>query len=165
MRKIYLSGDINEESFKEFCEQMDAFENERNGDRDIEIVLNSIGGNALDAIAFLGRIRTSPCEVNVTVYGLAGSAAVLVLAACDYRKMTKESWLMVHEDDHSNKNVSTTKLEQEAAIARLMEDQWSQILEDLTGTKKEVWADLHKRGDIYLNPKECVQLGIVDEII
>lgn len=163
MRKIYLSGDIDEESFQTFCERLDELEAE-SGDS-INMELNSIGGNALDAIAFLGRMRLSPCEIIVTVFGLAGSAAVLVLAAGDYRRMTKESWLMVHEDSHSIKDVPTSVLEKEAAAARMFETQWCLLLEDLTGTKKEIWADLHKRGDLFLNPKECVTLGIVDEII
>lgn len=163
MRKICLSGSIDEESFAEFCEKLD--ELEAASTKDVELVLNSIGGNALDAIAFLGRIRTSPCDINVTVYGLAGSAAVLVLAACDYRRMTKESWLMVHEDSGSYRSLSTTEIEKQAKIARAMEDQWSSILEGLTGTKKERWAELHKAGDLYIMPKDCVILGIVDEVI
>lgn len=163
MRKIYLSRDIDEEAFQEFCERMDELEHESSDP--VEIVLNSIGGNALDAIAFLGRIRTSPCQITVTVFGLVGSAAVLVLAAGDYRRMSKESWMMVHEDSASYKDLSTSEIEKQAAIARLLENQWSTLLSELTDTKKEVWLDLHKRGDLYLNSEDCVVLGIVHEVI
>jgi len=168
MRKIIISGEISEDSFKEFCEQMDVLEEEVKGlhkTKDIEIELNSAGGSALDAIAFLGRIRRSTCDVNVTVYGFCGSAAVLVLAACDLRRMTKESWVMVHEDMGSYKNIKTSDLEAQARTARLLEDQWSQLLEELTGTKKETWLYLHENGDTYLTPEECLKLGLIQEIV
>lgn len=163
MRKVYMTGDIDEDSFKEFCEKLDELESDSSDP--VELELNSQGGNALDAIAFLSRIRLSPCEVNVTVFGLAGSAAVLVLAAGDYRRMTKESWVMVHEDSTTLKNVVTSELEKQSKIARALEDQWCSLLEDLTGTKKERWAELHKAGDLYIMPKDCVILGIADEVI
>lgn len=169
MMRIYLIGEIGEESFQYFCEKMDEFEriagSHKYNNKEVEVVLNSLGGTALDAIAFMGRIKQSPLEVNVTVYGLAGSAAVLVLAACDYRRMTKESWLMVHEDEHTTKSLKTSKLELEATNARMMEAQWCQLLEGLTTTTKEVWTELHKKGDTYLTPQECLGLGIIDEII
>lgn len=165
MRKFYLSGDIDEESFKEFCETMDKLEENSQHTQPVELILNSTGGSALDAIAFVSRMRLSSCDVNVTVFGLAGSAAVLILAAGNYRRMTKESWLMVHEDAQNVKNVPTSELEKIAAVARQHEQHWCMLLEDLTGTKKEEWARLHKAGDLYLTPEQCHQLGIVDEII
>jgi len=167
MRKIILSGDINEESFAEFCEQMDELENVPSGAKtdDIELVLNSTGGNALDAVAFMSRMRLSPCDVNVTVFGLAGSAAVLILASGDYRRMTQESWVMVHEDSASYRAVTTSQLEKEAIMARKFEDQWDEIMERVSGTKKDVWKELHRNGDLYLTPKECVSLGICDEVV
>lgn len=168
-RKIYLSGSVDEESFKEFCEKMDEFEEifsrqGRSTKMIVELVVNSIGGNALDAIAFLGRMRTSKITINVTVYGLCGSAAVMLLAAGKNRKMTKESWLYVHEDSASYKEHNTSQLEKQSKTARMFEDQWSTILEELTGTSKERWAALHKE-DLYISAKDCVELGIVDEII
>ena len=165
MNKIRIIGDIDEDVFLEFCERMDELESESSEAEDVEITLNSIGGNALDAVAIASRIRLSPLPVNVTVYGVAASAAVLILAACDKRRMTSESWVMVHEDAHTVKNISTSKIEQEARIARAMEDQWSSLLSELTGTSKEVWLEHHKNGDLWLSPVECVKLGLVDEVI
>lgn len=164
VRKIYVSGTIDSDSFKEFCEKLDEYEDESNDP--VEIVLNSEGGLALDAIAFAGRIRTSSVEaVNITVFGLCASAAVLVLAAGNVRRMTKESFLMVHEDMNSYEDINTSKIMQEAATSEMLEQHWAMLLEELTGTKREAWRDLHKRGDIYLTPNECLTLGIITEIV
>lgn len=162
MRKIYISGEINEETFKEFCQEMDALEDTK---EDIDIVLNSPGGNALDAIAFACRMRLSPCAITITVFGLAGSAAVMILAAGTLRRMTKESWVMVHEDMGSYKNIKTTDLEQQAFIARQLENHWCILLQEFTGTSVDIWRDLHKRGDSYLTPQDCLKLGLIQEII
>lgn len=163
MRKIYIIGEINEEAFKSFCEQMDEFEKESK--LPVLVVLNSLGGNALDAIAFSERIRLSRCVVNVTVCGLAASAAVLILASGQHRRITKNSWLMVHEDIGTYKNIKTTDLAREALQARDFETQWNKLLSDFTHVSAAHWQALHERGDLYLTPDECLKLGIVDEII
>lgn len=163
MRKIYLSGEINEESFKEFSEQLDEMALESS--KDIEIELNSIGGNALDAIAFLSKIRLSRCDITVTVYGIAGSAAVMILAAGDNRRMTKESWVMVHEDSGSYEDIKSSELSKQAMIADTLENQWCSLLEECTGTSKEKWASLHKSGDLYLTPTYCLSLNLIGSII
>lgn len=162
MRKYTLSGDVNEESFKDFCEHISIFETE--SDDPIELELNSQGGAAIDALAFYSRMRLSRCDINVTVLGMAGSAAVLILAGGDYRRMAKESWLYVHEDESTLKSTNVSDFESHAKHMRRLETQWDILLEDLTGTPADKWAELHK-ADLFLTPKECVQLGIADEII
>lgn len=162
MRKIYITGEINEESFHAFCQELDSLEDTKG---DIDVVLNSSGGNALDAIAYACRMRLSPCAINISVFGLAGSAAVIILAAGALRKMTKESWVMVHEDTGSYKNLKTTDLEQQAFIARQLENHWCLLLQEFTGTTADTWRELHKQGDTWLTPQDCLKLGLIQEII
>lgn len=164
MRKIYLSGDIDEESFKEFCEKLDELLLE-NPKKTIYLDLNSNGGVALSGIAFAERIRLSSAPIHITVYGQASSAAVLVLAAGKYRKMSKGSLVMVHEDQGSYKDLTTSRLAKEAANAGMIEEHWAVLLERFTGTASDVWRSMHAKGDLYLNPDECKELGLIDEII
>jgi len=165
MNKIYVVGAIDEDSFKQFSEELTAIERKSNPEnRFVEIEMNSGGGSAMDALAFYSRIINSPCSINVTSYGLVASAAVLVFAACDHRRMTKDSWMMVHEDSDALKDKSTSDFGKHAAYMRRMEDQWNTLLEKETGTLKSVWLDLHKK-TTYLIAEECVKLGIVDEVI
>lgn len=163
-RKIYLIGDIDESAFQSFSEQLAVFEKNKSNRDPIEIDLNSGGGSAMDALAFCSRIRNSKLQINVTVYGLVGSAAVLVFAACNNRRMTKESWMMVHEDSVNLKTINTTQYEKQAKHMRRLESQWCRLLFDFTGTEIKVWERLHKE-ETYLNPNECVNLGIATEIV
>lgn len=164
--KIYITGCIDDESFKQFSEELSAIENSPGKDsgKTVEIEINSFGGTAMDALAFYGRIIRSPCTINATAYGLVASAAVLVFAACKRRRMTVESWLMVHEDEDQLKNARTSQFEKHTKHMRLLENQWSEILEKLTGTDRGIWLNLHKE-ETYLTANDCVKLGIADEVI
>src|SRR6202034_661992 len=118
--KLYIT-DINEDTFVEFSKELDELEAD-NEITKVDIILNSSGGSAVDALAFYERIKAYPGEINITVYGCCYSASVLVLAAGDYRCMTKTAWLMVHEDAMSVKNEKTSSLEVEANQMRRMEN-------------------------------------------
>jgi ATP-dependent Clp protease, protease subunit len=160
-RVIRIIGSIDEAAFKEFSEQMAALEDASRSP--IKIILSSGGGSAYDALAFSARMRLSPCRLMVTAYGLVASAAVLVLASGSRRYMTKESWVMVHEDsDKLNGNV--VELEREVAHLRRMEDQWAELLELCTDISAATWTKLHKE-TTYLTPAQCLKLGLVEEII
>jgi len=165
VHKIFVIGDINEESYREFSEKLTEIEQlNTKKSYDVLVELNSGGGSALDALAFCSRIRTSSCKINVVVHGFCGSAAVLVLAAGHRRSMAKEAWLMVHEDSLNKFSGNTSEIEKQAKRLRVLEDQWCALLYELTGTSKEIWAELHKK-DLYLTPEQCQRYGIVDEII
>ena len=163
MNRIYIVGEINEESFQQLSQELDRLENNKKVQR-VEIILNSSGGAALDALAFYDRIRQSNLRITMTVYGACFSAAVLVLAAGDYRKMSKNAWVMVHEDSSTYKNINTSDLEKAAKISREFEDQWCRLLMEATGTTVNEWKTLHEN-ESYLTPEECKAMNLIQEII
>jgi ATP-dependent Clp protease, protease subunit len=161
MRKIYLCGDIDEAAYEEFSKQLTIYE--RQNCKVIDVELSSGGGTAMDALAFASRMRLSNCGIRVTAYGLVASAATLVLAAGDYRLMTKEAWVMLHEDSGKVKG-SVSELEKQSKHLRRMEDQWNNLMASHTNVDTKTWAKLHKE-TIYLNPEQCLRMGLVDKII
>ena len=161
MRKIYLVGSIDEEAFLNFCEKLDELEA---SPKPVEMILNSPGGSALDALAFYSRIKNSKCPINITVYGCCYSAAVLVLAAGHARRMTRESWVMVHEDSTTLKNRDTTNIEKEADQMRRNENQWNALLEKNSNITFQKWEYMHK-STTYLNARECLEIGLIEEIV
>lgn len=161
-RVIQVIGTIDEEAFKVFSERMDELEI-IDLSSIIHVELSSGGGSAYDAIAFYERIRLSPCDVHVVAIGYVASAAVLVLAAGDHRKMTENSWVMVHEDSGKLKG-NTVELEREAKHMRRLETQWTNLLQSRTKKSSSSWGTMHKN-TTYLNAHECKALGLVDEVI
>lgn len=162
VRKIYVTGEINEEAYKAFTKRLSALERQ-DPTLPIEIELNSGGGTTYDALAMASRMRLSPCELNVTAMGYVASAAVIILAYGDYRKISSECWVMVHEDQDTHEG-KTSEVEIESAHMRRMELQWCELLAEVTGTLAAQWAALHKK-TTYLNAQECIRLGLVEAVV
>lgn len=160
-RKLYLIGEINDEAYKRFSKQLSARESENS--KPVYLELSSEGGDPIAALAFAGRIRSSKCDINITAFGQVASAAVLILAAGDHRMMHSSCWMMVHEDSAQLEG-EVAQLEKATAHLRRLEDQWSKLLQNYTGTPAAVWTELHKN-TTYLSAGECRDLKIVDQII
>ncbi len=159
---IQIIGSIDEEAFKSFSEELTAYE--KAGAKEVTIELSSAGGHAYDALAFYSRIRLSSCDVQIIVYGLVASAAVLVLAAGDRRYMTSEAWVMVHEDSVHKMSAKVTEIEKFGRHMRVQEDQWNKLLEFSTKLSASGWSQLHK-AETYMTAKDCLKHGLIEEII
>lgn len=160
-RIIHLIGEVNYELYERFSSQLALFE--QDGNKEVMVELCSEGGDAEVALAFRSRIKTSRLDIVITGVGTVASAAVLILAAGDKRYMSDESWVMVHEEE-GELSGSVSQLEAQVKQMRVMENQWCLLLEKDTGTLRDFWANLHKK-TTYLDAKQCIDLGLIDEII
>lgn len=164
---IYIMGDIDNEAFAKFTIELAELENSKHLPKEIVVSLMSDGGSAYAALAFFDRITQSELHHNITVVatGLVASAATLILASGSKRCMTKNSWLMVHEDSAPNtKSLSVTAAENEMKHSRAMEIQWNKLLAKVTNCTAEGWDKLNKEVS-YLSPEECLFLGLIEEIV
>ena len=161
-RLIKIIGSIGPDSYREFSDQMDVLEQESKAD--IKIELFSDGGDAEAGLAFYSRIRASTCYVIVMGIGLVASAATIILVAGEGRLMYPEAWFMTHEDGLTKFTGKVTDIEAMANAMRRQEKQWNKILEERTGVHADVWANWN-RTDRYFTAQECLELGIIDEIV
>lgn len=155
MRKIYLHGEVNEAMYTAFAAKLDAFIAANN--EPIEIDLHSHGGEAAAGLAIYGRIRACPCLIYTTVYGSCLSAATIILAGSDFRSCGLDSWFMVHDNPTKPKKREAAQWERE-------EQQWAEILELHSQLPASEWRKLSKK-TTYLNPAQCLQYGIIDQIM
>ena len=168
-RRIAIIGEINAEAYLKFSDELYEIENEFKGKEESHYVileLHSEGGNAEIALAFSDRMRTSTMAIYVKAYGLVASAAVLILASGDKRYMAKNAWVMVHEEEFNDEDVTGNLQTVERVVAhyRRLEDQWAYLLANMTSTSIEEWGRLHK-AETYLNAKQCLELGLIDKVI
>lgn len=63
---------------------------------EINVSIHSPGGDMLDGIAIYNALKMHPSKVNVTVVGLAASAASLIAMAGDEIRMPENAYLMIH---------------------------------------------------------------------
>lgn len=160
IRRITIIGSIDDESFEKFCTELTVFEEE--GEGRVELELCSEGGYVYSALAFIGRMRRSPCDIYVIGYGYVASAAVLILAAGTKRFLSEEAWVMVHEDSTKLKgNLSDCR--NELNQLERQERQWNELMAKYCTGAAQFWANMKK--DTYLSPSDCLRLGIVDKIV
>lgn len=160
-RSIVLSGDVDSAMFETFCNQMDVLEDE--GFMPIVVRINSNGGCTADALAIAGRMQESPNEVVTVGYGHIMSAATLILAAGDRRKMSKHAWFMIHPAVDKFKGTAA-EIKRAAKQLAKEEAQWIQLMEQFTGVPKALWAEL-TANSTYLTATECKNLTIIDDLI
>lgn len=168
-RRIYLTTEINSESYEKFSRRLFKLTTDFPGEP-IDIILNSPGGSAYDAMAIYSGIRTcincNPgLEIDVVAVGLVASAATLILVAGTRRFMAREAWVMVHEDTTvASETDKVTDIERIAKHSRRIENQWNSLLAKHTKLTAAEWTELNKT-DLYLTADECLAYGIVDEVI
>jgi len=159
-REIILTDSIDDSAVASVFAQLSELERSPG---DIYISLCSAGGDAYSALAIASRLEQSPNTIIVTGYGFVASAAVIILAYGDERRLTKESWVMVHEDSGKIRG-DTTSIASEAKHWEEMEAQWSYLLSTKSLIPASDWLSLHRKTS-YLNPAQCLDYGLIERVI
>lgn len=161
-KRLFLIGAIDDSLYLKFSEEL--YELEKLGVKEVEIELVSEGGDADIALAFFHRIKTTPVKIVMVARGSVQSAAVLILAAGHYRKMSEQAYVMVHEDTSCKLSDYTSQVKVFSKHLDDMEDRWARLLESVTTTKQEMWREFH-RETTYLTARDCLRYGLVDEVV
>jgi ATP-dependent Clp protease, protease subunit len=66
------------------------------GDRDVEVHINSYGGDMFEGIAVYNVLREHPNAITIKVMGMAASAASIIAMAGDTVEIGAASFLMIH---------------------------------------------------------------------
>lgn len=162
-RNLYLVDDVTPETYLKFSRRLALLEKSYPKGIVVDLELYSSGGEAYTALAFSSRILNSSLKIRITARALVASAAVLILASGHHRRMTRNSWVMVHEDS-GEMSGKTADLEKAALHIRRLETQWNRLLGDLTTTPEYEWETLHSE-ETYIDAERCLALGLVDELI
>lgn len=137
---------------------------EKESRKGIIIKLNSLGGSVYEALAIVGRMKKSPCHVTVEGYGAVMSAATLILAAGDKRKLSHLAWFMHHEASIEPDQSRTSEL---VALAKQLEredKQWAKTMAEYTNKDSRFWLKHGTHIDAYFDADELLKLGVIDEV-
>jgi ATP-dependent protease ClpP protease subunit len=155
---LHLTGSVNKKMLHQVIEYL-----EYNNLEEVGIRITSHGGDSEIALAIVGLLKSQPKPVITEVYGFCYSAATLIFAVGQQRRMQKYAWCMVHEGSEAVEgNASTVK--HAAKHMERCETHWNTIMAELTGTDAKVWEKLNEK-DSYLNAEECLKLNLATEII
>jgi ATP-dependent protease ClpP protease subunit len=147
-------------SAKEFASTLDNLGSSVN---QINLHINSPGGEAFEGIAILNLLRAHPARVTAIVDGLAGSAASFIATGADETLMAKNSQLMIH--DAWGLVVGNAKDMRDIADALdKMSDNIASIYADKASGTVQEWRDAMRDETWYL-ADEAVEAGLADGLI
>lgn len=161
-RCITLTGDIEAPWFDVIDAALS--EMESTSKRAITLRIKSEGGELPEALAIVGRLRNSKCQIVTEGYGVILSAATLILACGGRRKISKYASFMHHESSyelpdnrHTNQKAAVKQAEKEEKL-------WALWMADFTKKDKKFWYETGQNIDVYFTPDQLLKQGVVDEI-
>jgi len=140
---------------------------------DIEIVLNSPGGEVIAGMAlfdYLQFLRGKGHKITTVAIGYAASMAGIILQAGDVRVMGREAYVLIHEVSFGAGG-KMGEVEDEVAFVRKVQDRVLNIFssrslaaQPKTGLTVKQFANRWRRKDWWLDSDESLRLGVVDEV-
>ena len=164
-RTIYLQGDIDREminSRKMLLRWLDKSAGA------ITVVLDSDGGDVNLGFSFYDEVRDCNNEVTIRVSGVAMSMGSIILQAGDKRTITKNSKLMIHRGSMEVEG-HFTDVQRAVAENKEMDDRCIDIylakIQEVNPKYKKNQLQKKMDFDTYITAKQCLELGLVDEIV
>ena len=165
-RIITIFGELTNESAEEITKQI----LRAVGESDVEIYINSVGGDTLGAIAIINAmylLRLSGQKTTTYIIGEAQSAAGFIFIAGDSRYSIENTRMMLHYagiifEEHKSPEQIAQSLNEMKKINNSLE----RIV--LKNCQKRLTLKQVKRilraGDL-LGPDKMIEYGLVDEVI
>jgi ATP-dependent Clp endopeptidase proteolytic subunit ClpP len=129
---------------------------------EIEVQINSPGGDVFDGLAIYNALRMHPAKVTTRVDGMAASIASVIVQAGDRRVIVKSAQMMIHEAW----GLCIGPAGDMRAFADLLDQQndvIAGIYADRSGKPVDEFREL-MRSDLYLTDEQALDHGLVDEI-
>jgi len=160
-RTLFLFDYFDQSTSQTLIEGLVKLDQEAN--EDINIVINSYGGEVYSLFAILDTMKSINSNVNTICLGEADSCGAVLLSAGKERYIGENSRTMIHE-------VSTmtwgkiSEMEEDLKESRKVNDQLITVLAENTNNDFDILSDLMKK-DTYLNAGSSLELGLVDFVL
>ncbi|UII56706.1 Clp protease ClpP [Cytobacillus spongiae] len=161
--KITIYGDIGESWWGDYITATD-IENLLNDiiSSNIEVHINSYGGDVFDGIAIYNQLKNHKANVTVFVDGIAASAASIIAMAADELIMNTGSMLMIHEGSTfawGNKTDIKKTLNALEGIDKSIADIY---MTRYQGERSEI--DTMIINETWFTSTEAVEIGLADKV-
>ena len=161
---VFVTGPIDMGMANTFIAQL-LFLESQDPDREINVYINSPGGDAYSGMAMYDTMRHVKNEVSTINVGLAASAGAMLLCAGTKGKRfaLPNSYTMIHQVLGGAEG-QQTDIEITAKHMMRLREQYAKIVADNTGKKlDDVQKDIER--DYWMGSKETLEYGIVDKIM
>ena len=151
----WWEGDVSAQTIKSTIENLNV--------KEINVHLNSYGGDVFTGIAIYNLLKNHPAKVNVYVDSCACSIASVIAMAVDKIYMPKNTFMMIHNCWTYAEGNSKELRKQADDLDKIMTASIESYLSKIKITKEELIKLLDE--ETWLTAEECVQLGFADEVI
>ena len=161
---IFLGTPIDDTIANLVCAQLLHLESE-NPDKDINIYINSPGGDITALFAIYDTMQYVKAEITTICFGQAASAAAVLLAAGTKGKRLAlpHSRVLLHQP-YASGGGQATDIEIQAKEILRRRELLKDILARHTGqTQEKIATDTDR--DFVLSAEEALEYGIIDEVI
>tara|TARA_R100000005_G_scaffold91892_1_gene64709 strand:- start:306 stop:899 length:594 start_codon:yes stop_codon:yes gene_type:complete len=169
--KIYYYSNVNRNSCSELNKKIGELEGKYLGTASslgiepptIKLMINSGGGSVVSGIASMDTILRTQVPIHTYVDGFAASAATFLSVVGDYRFMSRNSYMLIHQ-------LSTTfwgtysNFEDEKQNLDLMMKTIKNVYKQYTKVPSKKLNEILKH-DLLWDAKTCKEYGLIDEII
>lgn len=130
---------------------------------EIEVQINSPGGEVFAGVAIYNALRTHPARVTTRVDGIAASIASVIAQAGDHRVMVESAQMMIHEAWGLAVG-SAADMREMADLLDRQCDVLAGIYANRSGRPVDECRE-RMRGESWLTDQETLDAGLADEIM
>ena len=162
-RTIVLSGEINNELATKIVSELLCLDSINHDD--INLYINSIGGNVTDGFAIYDTMNFIKSDVCTICVGEASSMGAIILlnGTKGKRSALENSEIMIHQP-LGGVNGQATDIEITSKRINEIKERINKIIASKSGTALEkVKTDVER--DYYMNAKEAQTYGLIDNIL
>lgn len=127
----------------------------------LRVFINSPGGAAWDGISIMNALRRHRAHVEVTVDGIAASAASVIAMAGDHIIMNRGAEMMIHRASGFAYGNAETMTETAEILVKL-DDSIADIYQARAGRTREHWRT-QMDAESWYTAEEAVTAGLADE--
>lgn len=163
-RIVFIGMDIDDHMANLVMAQLLHLESE-NPEKDINIYINSPGGNVTSSLAIYDTMQYVRCDVSTVCIGQAASGAAVLLAAGakGKRYATPHSRILIHQP-HGGAQGQAIDIDIQAKEILRNREVLEEILAKHTGqTVEKIHNDSDR--DFIIVPEKAMEYGIIDEVI
>lgn len=169
-RVIFLEDNVDTDSVNKVMKELMVLQ-KRNKRKPIHLMINSPGGSIYDMFALYDAIQTSKCPVHTYAFGMAMSAAAIILLSgtkgCRYA--SENSRIMLHElsewtesDTRERFSDSKVRIEESDKLMKMILNVIRKHTK-IQVTDTELLKRLEK--DLYISSHTAKEMGVIDHVI
>jgi len=128
----------------------------------LDLHINSMGGEVFEAIAILNALRSHPAAVTTYVDSLAASSASVVAMAGSKVVMGRNSTLMIH-DAHAIEIGNASVMQAMANLLNKTSDNIASVYAEKAGGDIAQWRQV-MQAETWFSAEEAVAAGLADEV-